>query len=256
MGTEVLLMIATLVALGLAVGMSVVAWKLLRDDRRRGDARVATLEAFAAADPPREPAEPSARFAALDDFAPRREAPQVLPAPAMFVASHERGAPGRRWATVAVVAIVMAGGLAVAYGLHSTRQRDRAGTATASTAPIAPAAARPPMALLSLKHDVGRDGTFTVIGLVQNPADGQPLQRVEAVVYLFDDQGNYFAMGRAPLDFTQLRPGEESPFEIRMPNVSHVARYRVGFRMADGEAVSHVDRRGQALGGLTSESGS
>jgi hypothetical protein len=176
----------------------------------------------------------------------------------MFVASHERRAPGRRWVALAAVAIVMAAGIGTAYGLLSTGRRGAASEARVASAPTAPAAAAlRPMALLSLKHDAGRDGTFTVIGLVQNPTDGQPLQRVEAVVYLFDDQGNYFAMGRAPLDFTQLRPGEESPFAVRIPNTAlHVARYRVGFRMADGETVAHVDRRGQTLGGLTSESGS
>jgi hypothetical protein len=103
-----------------------------------------------------------------------------------------------------------------------------------------------PIALVSLKHDANVNGAFVVTGLVQNPADGQPLKRVEALVYLFDEQGNYFAMGRAALEFTSLEPGEESPFVIRVPTTARVVRYRVGFRLEGGGAVAHVDKRGQA----------
>ena len=45
---ETLLMIVTLVSVALAVGMSVLAWRLLREDRRRAAARADALEAMAA----------------------------------------------------------------------------------------------------------------------------------------------------------------------------------------------------------------
>ena len=47
----------------------------------------------------------------------------------------------------------------------------------------------------------------------------------------------------APLDFTVLRPGDESPFLISVPVQRPVARYRVGFRDEEGRIIGHVDRR-------------
>jgi hypothetical protein len=49
--------------------------------------------------------------------------------------------------------------------------------------------------------------------------------------------------GRAPLDFTTLAAGDESPFLIRVPVSGTVAKYRVGFRRADGNVLGHLDRR-------------
>ena len=46
---ETVLMVVTLVSLVLAVGMSVVAWRLLRDDRQRSGARSDALREMAAA---------------------------------------------------------------------------------------------------------------------------------------------------------------------------------------------------------------
>ena len=63
------------------------------------------------------------------------------------------------------------------------------------------------------------DGAFTVTGLVQNPIDGRLARHMVAVVYLFDRDGNYFASGKATLDFTALQPGEESPFVVHIPGV-------------------------------------
>jgi len=71
------------------------------------------------------------------------------------------------------------------------------------------------------------------------------------VVFLFDRDGNYFATGTAPLDFSLLHPGEESPFVVRVQVPGRVSRYRVGFRSEDGGAVAHVDRRGQLPDGTT-----
>jgi hypothetical protein len=73
-------------------------------------------------------------------------------------------------------------------------------------------------------------------------------------VFLFDRDGNYFATGTAPLDFGVLHPGEESPFVVRVPAPGRVSRYRVGFRLEDGGAVAHVDRRGQLPDGTTGDS--
>jgi len=44
---ETMLIVVTIVALALAVGMAVLAWRLLRDDRRRAAARAESLLSMA-----------------------------------------------------------------------------------------------------------------------------------------------------------------------------------------------------------------
>ena len=62
------------------------------------------------------------------------------------------------------------------------------------------------------------------------------------ILFAFDRSGAFVASGRAPLDFSALAPGDESPFVVNVPNVSDVARYRVTFRSGNG-VVRHIDRR-------------
>jgi hypothetical protein len=117
------------------------------------------------------------------------------------------------------------------------------------SAPVAPvtAAAPAPLELLSLRH--AREGnTLTVTGLVQNPKGAVPLANVHATVFVFGPGGAFITSARAPLDFTSLTPGDESPFVIRVPVSGDVARYRVGFRGPDDRVVGHVDRRADQLG--------
>ena len=56
--------------------------------------------------------------------------------------------------------------------------------------------------------------------------------------------------GRAALETAAMRTGADSAFEVHVPGVTNVARYRVGFRQADGTVVAHVDRRGQFPEGI------
>jgi hypothetical protein len=97
-----------------------------------------------------------------------------------------------------------------------------------------------------LRHAQEADA-FTVTGLVQNPRGSHQLRRVEATVLLFDSRGTMLTSGRAPLDFTALAAGDESPFLIRVPVTTAVARYRVGFRGPDGQVLGHVDRRLESI---------
>ncbi len=245
-----LMWIVMFVALSLAVGMTVVAARLLGRDRRRSAARVAALEAEAfdldleiQIEPEREREPRGTSFAAFRDGEAN-----------MFAATDEPKAPSRRWLALAAVGIVMAGLMGTAYALFKPAPLGASPSAPTAAAPSAavPGAHTPPIELLSLKHTI--DGsTFTLAGLVQNPVDGAPLTHVLAVVYLFDNDGAYFATGRADLEFRGLRPGEESPFIVKIPQTSHVGRYRVGFRRDDGSVIAHVDKRGQTASGLMTE---
>ena len=254
---ETVLMVVTLVSLALAVGMSLLAWRLLREDQQRSHARSDALREMAAADeiPSTRTGDdgdaeaewdtPRAPAARQVIERPRSARPEVFasaPEP-MFDATDERGAPGRRWAALAAVAVIMLGAAGAVYVLSRPEITDAIPGLRDRATALSPVAR--PLELLSLRHEAGPDGSFNVTGLVQNPVDGRLARHVIAVVYVFDADGNYFASGKAALDFTALQPGEESPFVVHIPNVGRVTRYRVGFRSEEGGVVAHVDRRGQ-----------
>jgi hypothetical protein len=193
--------------------------------------------------------DPAAWDAMRDRPAPRSSA-AAMEIPVHFGSAIEPRAPGRRWAALAAVAGVMALGFGSVYTLYTTDAAtvfNRLFTASAS-----PATAEP-LQLLSLKHTTDESGAFVLTGLVQNPASGRPLQGVVAVVYLFDQDGRYFAGGKTPIELTSFHPGEESPFVVKVPAAAGVARYRIGFRMEGGGVVAHVDRRGQMPGGTVED---
>lgn len=283
---EALLLGVTLVSLSLAIAMSAVAWKLLHTEKQRSSARIDALRAMAMTPAPAV-VEPDAQLPTIREDIPADalarsdtwELPLQMPPvsaaersqrPAVGIAreqimtldrhglhdgpmfdraTEEVGLPGRRWLVLAAVALLMAAGVATVSALRSPEIV--AAVAVSREEAAAGAAALRPLELLSLRHAVGPGGTFNVVGLVQNPSGGEPLDHLVAVVYLFDDQGHYFASGRANLEQSAFPAGDGSPFSVRIANVTGVSRYRVGFRRQDGTVVQHVDRRGQLPAGMT-----
>ena len=161
----------------------------------------------------------------------------------MFGAADERGAPSRRWVSLAAVGLVMAAGIATAYAVRSTDAFAGLSWPSGLLDSVRPGTAEP-LELLSLRHETDGTGAFRVTGLVQNPTGGEAVAGVVAVVYLFNRQGQYVASGRQALAPQSLRPGEETPFVVAIPESGSVGRYRVGFRFERGGVVAHVDRRG------------
>ena len=274
---DTLLISITGVSLALAAGMGVFLLRMVREERRRSDARVELLEALASGDarhesvpatyarvgsaplpepevpsflrsthanvssPSESPAKPSRSVADLPlHDEPASPAVEVDGVHELFHDEHEPSAWPRRLGVIASLAAVLA--LAV-FGWSQIRQ-----TADAPAEQIAtPVAAEFPLELLSLRHS--REGnTLTVTGLVQNPKGAAPLSNVEATLFVFGHGGTFLTSGRVPLDYTSLTPGDESPFVIRVPVSGDVARYRVGFRGPGDRVVAHVDRRADQLG--------
>jgi len=248
---ETMMWAVMVVALALAVGLSGFAWRLLRGDRQRTEARAAMLRQLAF-----EP-EPAWQDAPLLD-APFQD-PATASAGANFGSAAQRTQPPtQRWMAAAVVVVFMAVGAASVYGVYGPTANarnvgsggsDRSG-GNDGTAKIARTAGAGALELLSLSHRVDAED-FVVAGLVQNPVDGRTAPTVMAVVYAFNAKGEYFASGKAALEFAALAPGAESPFEVRLPRITGVTRFRVGFRAQDGSVVAHVDRRGQPVAGTT-----
>ena len=215
---DVLLIGIAALALILAIGMGLILFKVLNDERQRSDARVAALAA-AAADVDL-PLAPQSDDLELSD--------PVISRSDLFVAADESSPWPRRAAVAAGVAVI------VAIAGYTVVPRG------ATPAPAAVTTA--PLELLALRH-TQEGNTLTVSGSVRNPRTGGQQSQVFATAILFSQDGSFLTSGRAALDFTSLAPGDESPFVIAVPVNGTVARYRVGFRAADGSVIAHVDRR-------------
>lgn len=256
-----LLLIITVISLIVALVASVIAWRGAQEEKRRAEARVAALAAAAGMpdtapgdDAEARPAATSTPIAApwrspvgLDNPAAVVQTQAATPdavatgSPAMTPVSVPTGflgaeAPAResshhqRWLTAAaaVVAVLLSGFVLA-----------RVGTQTRAVEAARQEAA--PLELLSLRHE--REGAnLSVAGLIRNPPAASLVERLTAVVFLFDQQGQFVTSAQAPIDFLKLTAGDESPFVVKLAAPQTVARYRVSFRTDDG-ARPHVDRR-------------
>ena len=217
----------TLISLAMAGGLSIVVWRMLRDERARSDARVAVLATLA-----------SAPAVSRTPDLPLRHAPPTVGA--MFTEPAHASPWGNRFAIMTALALVVASVVLFTLAANGTKTSARAAEG-ASPAASAPAAG---LELLSLR-DTRQAESLTITGLVRNPRSGSSLSRIAVTAYTFDDNGSFLASGRALLDVTMFVPGDDSPFVVTVPVTGTVARYRIGFRTEDGRIVSHVDRRHQ-----------
>jgi len=255
---DIILLGITIVSLVIALVMSVAAWRLTRDAKKRSAARVAALSLAANLDD-----QPSA----LASFptrkvvgSPAMKAPWSSPAaelplnelrgepvrstePSVSHASGFLGATelerdnGSRQKTLAFAAVVL---FAVLSGGLVWLMSGPEGSSAAAVGPNSP------LELVSLSHQRHND-KLAVSGLVRNPAAGEPIQKLSAVVFLFDRMGTFVTSSRADVDFLKLGAGDESPFVVLLDAPATVSRYRVSFRTDDG-VVPHIDRREETVG--------
>ena len=249
---DTLLLGITVVSLIVALVMSVTAWRLMRDEKRRSAARIAALStaAFgdAAADrfpelpiaaPPVEHRIARAPWKPATPIAP--PVPVETPEPAITHAtgflgstSIERDTGGRQ-RSLAIAAFVL---FAIMSGGLAWMMSGPEGTSAVAVGPNSP------LELVSLSH-ARQNEKLAVSGLVRNPVSGKPVERLSAVVFLFDRTGTFVTSSRAHVDFLKLGAGDESPFVVAIDAPPTVSRYRVSFRTDDG-VVPHIDRRGES----------
>jgi hypothetical protein len=236
------LVMVTLLSMGMAGSLSVIVWRMLRDERQRSEARVAALAGMAARQAPRPRSAIETVSHSPLDLPMRAQAP---PATQPMFAEPPASSPwGHRAAVMTGLALVLASVILLA--LASNAGRTSARSAASASSPAAPAVATAPagLELISLR-DSRKADSLTITGLVRNPHGGSPLARVAVTAYTFDDKGSFLASGRALIDVTSLAPGDESPFVVSVPVTDTVARYRIGFRGDDGHVIAHVDKRQQ-----------
>ena len=219
-----------------------IAWRVVREDRRRSGVRVAALTSDLGG--------PDLELRPFD---------AARPAAAMradFFRHEAAGRGGSRLTIVLAVGVLAVGSaLGVIVAASRTARPDARGTGVArnreaSPVPLTPAAVAAreartadaaPLELVALGHDRDAD-RITVRGIVRNPDGGAALDRLDVVVFLFDRDGGFLGSGRAGLESPALGPGLESPFLVSVANAADVSRYRVSFRHRD-RIVPHVDRR-------------
>jgi len=240
------LVTVSLLSMAMAASLSVIVWRMLRDERQRSEARMVQL------------ATASGRSRGSgDDRGHRGDVPAASELPlragpratASLFVEPERSSPwGHRLAVMAGLGLVVASVIFVSLTAsgRTAARRTPAGTAAAATTQTG---GNPGVAvgleLLSLR-DSRQPATLTITGLVQNPRGGAALSRVTVTAYAFDDKGSFLASGRALIDVTALAPGDESPFVVSVPVTETVARYRIGFRGEDGRVIAHIDKRQHA----------
>ena len=210
------LIAVTVVSLIAAVVSSTIAWRVIRDERRRSDARVAELSQ-----------------AIYDDGVSLSRSTTLFEEP-----------PPPRTASYPVVAAIGASVIVLVGGMTfvTARSLKHPVAAAQPSATIADA----PLELLSLEHD--RDGDRLIVrGLVRNPVNGAERRGLSAVVLLYRRDGRFLAGGRAPLPLASLAAGETTPFVVTVAGADDVERFRLSFRTA-ARLEPHVDRRAHQPG--------
>lgn len=208
---EMTLIAITLGALAVAAAMFVAARRVLRENQRRDDARVAVLAAGITRDAAPEATPVSSLFEA-------HETPSGRERMATFAAV------GATVALVALVAALAGAGLALIPGDAATR-------------PPAAAAVEAPLELVALTHE--RVGDQLVIRGRVRRLPGRP---ITAVVRFRDGNGTLLESARAVTGADGEPPGSAASFVVTLPAAGMAGRYRVSFRVGD-RVLPHVDLR-------------
>ena len=244
---EMLPLVVTIVSIAGAIAALTSAARLRRHERERSDARVAALAA--AAETHGAPDGGWKQVAGEWQWVAERVAPVAEPiarpetlltgtepqiaSGAFFGTVQREESPGSRLPIVAAAALIVMLGGALIF-LNTSATNDHAATA-------ALAGRGEPLELVALGH-ARETSVLTITGMVRNPASGIKVEGLTAVISLLDRDGALVSTKDVPLDYRALRPGEEAPFKVSVPDPGSVARYRVSFRTGH-DVVPHVDRR-------------
>ena len=228
---EIILIVAMLVSLAVAGAMSIVAWRVVHEERRRSEARVAAL---------------AADIRSTDvDLPTSASIAGATSAGSMFTFMQPVTALPRLASVVLAGVLVVGAGASLLVALSrsgdvAAHAVSRPAAGAAEPQSIAPPAA-PALELVALGHERHRD-ELTVRGIVRNPASGSPVNQLTAVVLVYNRAGVFLTTGRALVQASTLGPGGESTFLVTIPGAADVGRYRVSFRSED-RVIPHVDIR-------------
>jgi hypothetical protein len=204
----------TVLSLVLAAISTTVAWRVVRDDRRRSEARVAAL-ASELRDDPDDP---------IGAFSEEELAPTMFAGAEPSSSSRVAILAGAALVVIAIAAAV-AGGLVARTGDVTDTAKDARDLA--------------PLELINLAHEQDRD-RLTVHGVVRGPWIEAPFP-LAAVVTVYRGDGSVITTERtmvAPV----VAPHRETTFHVTVSGALDAARFKVSFADAN-RVVPHVDRR-------------
>jgi hypothetical protein len=235
---ELTLIAVTLLSLFLAISMGVVAWRLVREERQRSEARLAALAAElkrGEGDPGRgDGLSPPADPEPVVNPAIEPAAPVDGPVADGGLFSSPSELPSTGWARIAALggmAAVMLVVVTTVFLLSASDDGDAAATAER---------VRPPLDLIALRHV--EEGPFLDIsGSVRNPTEAAGVERLSVVAMAFDEGGTLIATRRTPVEHPALAAGTDSAFVVRLL-AAGISRYRISFLLGDA-TIPHVDRR-------------
>ena len=219
---ELTLAAVTIVSLLMALGMGIVTWRLLGEERRRSAARVAALLAELGEDAAGPP-----RASRADSDSAGEDA-------------------GRRGWQAQAAGLAAASGLVLAVALVAVIGFGGAGgDSPGSPAGAASAAPAAQIELLALEHEPA-GAVLAITGSIRATAAAaaEPL----AVLATALDAGGT-PVARRQADLPALAPGAVAAFAVDVP-AAGVSRYRISF-LRDEATLPHVDRRAAAGTGET-----
>ena len=248
--------IVTVLALLMTVGMGVVTWRLVREERRRSAARLSVLTAELARHDARRDMRDVRDMRDMDERPPASHPP--APGPPALAADSSRQPSSR---------VEEAGRTPVSSNtptdLFQTRPdetegwtRRLAGFGIAGVVLVVISAAvltfpgdrrdplleeaQVPVELLTLTHE-HHDGMLAISGVVRSPGDGPEERHLTVMALALDRDGTVVATGQASLEPTDLPAGTESTFVVSLA-ADDATRYRISFLFGDA-TVPHLDRR-------------
>jgi hypothetical protein len=218
-----------LTTFALGGAMTVFAWNVFRQNRRRDAARVELLSSLAFPDRARVDRNGPDESFRLDQFE-ADEFPLERPpaATALFDEPEASGAPSRR-AIVLAALCLMTASFAGSYGWFG------------GTKPAVPAQ-DPRVELVALDHDITASEVL-VKGRIRNPVGGVLLHDVVAVVNVKDAMGGTLTTVRAPVTRPVLDAGESWDFSATAANVTNVGGFSVSFDARERKSILQIDRR-------------
>ena len=257
---DVVLVTITMISLTMACAMGIVTWRLLREERRRADARVAALLADLGRGGGRDD-EPVGAPAVGERTAP----PRVSGAEVTRSGRRPTPAEPITGSTTAVAAELgrrarqPPSGLFTSFGSQASNTPLRPFLVTVAAAIVilavvsftirargdisadSLAEGSLPVELLSLTHSK-RGDYLEISGAIRNPPDGIERSRLSVAATVFDLTGTAIGSGQTPIRVGLLPPGGETTFSIALPDADLINRYRISF-MQDQSTLPHVDRR-------------
>jgi hypothetical protein len=245
---ESLLFAAGLTTFALGGAMTLFAWSVVRQNRRREVARVELLSALTFPDNARiDSSGPDASFH-MDEFEAdefRRERP--LATSSFFVEPEASGASSRRAIVLAALCLVTT----AFVGSYRWFGGTNAAVPSAGASPTTMSASPTPMTaadqdarieLVALEHNITA-AEFLVTGRIRNPIGGTPLHDVVAVVNVKDGTGRSLTTVRAPVTRAVINAGESSDFSAAAADATNVGGYSVRFDARERDTIPQIDRR-------------